>query len=75
MKSRISEEPVKACILDAPVTSSTKMIKAGMDTDVDLSSGVRIRARKRSFGSDSILRVDVKIICTQLEGDSRRPSE
>jgi hypothetical protein len=40
------------------------MIKAGMDTDVDLSSGVRIRARKRSFESDSILRVDVKIIST-----------
>ena len=51
------------------------MIKAGMDTDVDLSSGVRIRARKRGFESDSILRVDVNIISTQLEGDSRRPSE
>ena len=46
-----------------------------MDTDVDLSSGVRIRARKRAFETDSILRVDLKIISTQLEGDSRRPSE
>ncbi len=26
-----AKEPVKACILDAPVTSSAKMIKAGME--------------------------------------------
>ena len=51
------------------------MIKAGVDTDVYLGSGVRVDPRKRGLESDSILRVDVKIIFAQLEGDSRRPSE
>jgi hypothetical protein len=35
------------------------MIKAGVDTDVYLGSGVRVGTRKRGLEPDSILRVDV----------------